>query len=120
MYHPIVASALSPLSTHIFIMVSKPIQLLKTAFVIYYHADLSAARKFFLDFGMQIAAEVPGEIIHFKGYGAEPFIYVAYQSQTGSSYFGGIAYVIDGKDEFQRATQLASCIGPARELYGPA
>lgn len=101
-------------------MVSKPIQLLKTAFVIYYHADLSAARKFFLDFGMQIAAEVPGEIIHFKGYGAEPFIYVAYQSQTGSSYFGGIAYVIDGKDEFQRATQLASCIGPARELYGPA
>jgi hypothetical protein len=101
-------------------MASKPIQLLKTAFVTYHHADLSAAKKFFLDFGMQIAAEIPGEVIHFKGYGVEPFIYVAYQSETGASYFGGAAYVVDGKDEFQRASQLPSCTGPARELHGPA
>ena len=101
-------------------MASKPIQLLKTAFVTYYHADLPAAKKFFLDFGMRIAAEIPGEVIHFKGYGVEPFIYVACRSQTGSSYFGGAAYVVDGKDEFQRATKLASCTGPARGLHGPA
>lgn len=101
-------------------MASKAIQLLKTAFVTYYHADLSAAKKFFLDFGMGIAAETPGEVIYFKGYGVEPFIYVARQSQTGMSYFGGAAYVVDGKDEFHRATQLASCTGTARDLDGPA
>jgi hypothetical protein len=101
-------------------MAPKPIQLLKTAFVIYYHADLSAARKFFLDFGMHIVEEVVGDVIHFAGYGVEPFIYVASQSQTDASYFGGAAYVVDGRDEFQRATQLASCTGPARQLNGPA
>jgi hypothetical protein len=101
-------------------MASKPIQLLKTAFVIFYHADLSAARKFFLDFGMNIAHEVPGELIYFKGYGVEPFIYVAAQSKTGASYFGGAAYVVDSKEELQRAAQLESCTEPLRELQGPA
>jgi len=101
-------------------MSSSPIQLLKTAFVAYHHADLAKARQFFLDFGMSIADEVPGETIYFKGYGVEPFVYVARQSESGSSYFDGAAYVVDSLEELQRAAKLDSCIGPIQALEGPA
>jgi hypothetical protein len=101
-------------------MSSTPIQLLKTAFVTYHHADLAKARQFFLDFGMGISDEIPGETIYFKGYGVEPFVYVAHQSKSGSSYFGGAAYVVDSSEELQRAASLESCTGPIRDLEGPA
>ena len=101
-------------------MSSTPIQLLKTAFVAYYHADLAKARQFFLDFGMGIADEIPGETIYFKGYGVEPFVYVAQQSKSGSSYFDGAAYVVDSLEELQRAAGFESCTGPIRDLDGPA
>ncbi|KAF2188152.1 Glyoxalase/Bleomycin resistance protein/Dihydroxybiphenyl dioxygenase [Zopfia rhizophila CBS 207.26] len=53
------------------------VRILKTGFVIYYHADLSAARKFYLDFGLSIAFEHPGTEIFFQGYGTEPYVYIA-------------------------------------------
>ena len=84
-----------------------PIRLLKTAFVIYYHEDLDKARAFFLDFGMKIVQESRGEEIFFKGYGAEPFIYVARQAASSSdSFFGGAAYVVESREELQRAESI--------------
>ena len=101
-------------------MSTSPIQLLKTAFVTYHHADLPKARQFLLDFGMTIAAEDPGKAIHFKGYGVEPFVYVARASKTGQSYFGGATYVVDSYAELERASKLDSCTRPLRDLEGPA
>lgn len=101
-------------------MASSPIQLLKTAFVIYHHADLAKAKQFYLDFGMNVAFEEPNKTIYFKGYGVEPFVLVAHQSERGESWFGGAAYVVDSSAELERASELPSTTGPIQELEGPA
>lgn len=101
-------------------MAQRPIQLLKTAFVTYYHADLAKARTFLLAFGLEVAAEEPGKTIYFKGYGSEPFVYVANQSRSGESWFGGAAYVVDSNHELDRAARLSSATGPIHDLDGPA
>jgi hypothetical protein len=77
-----------------------PIRLLKTAFVVYYHEDLEKARAFFLGFGMKIVEERAAEEIFFKGYGTEPFVYVARKAlSSSSSSFGGAAYVAQSREE---------------------
>jgi hypothetical protein len=101
-------------------MSTSPVKLLKTAFVTYYHDDLLKARQFFLDFGMSIAAETPGQVIYFEGYGTEPYVYVARKSTTSRSYFGSAAYLTDNYDELERASKLSSCIEHIHDLEGPA
>ncbi|KAK6432746.1 hypothetical protein LTR95_011086, partial [Oleoguttula sp. CCFEE 5521] len=100
-------------------MASPPIRLLKTAFVTYQHTDLAKARQFLLDFGLTIAQEQPGRRIYFKGYGTEPYIYIAEQSSTGASNFGGAAYVVDSASELDRASRLDSCVEGPGTLEGP-
>lgn len=93
------------------------IRLLKTAFVIYYHADLGKAREFFLDFGMSIASERSGEEIFFKGFGTEPYVYIARQA-TSESEFGGAAYEVESWAELKRATKIESA-SPITKLDAP-
>ena len=84
------------------------IRLLKTAFVIYYHEDLQKARAFFLDFGMKIVEEHAGEEIFFKGYGTEPFIYLARKAPNGGgSSFGGAAYILYSPEKSCSAPKLS-------------
>lgn len=83
------------------------IPLLRTAFVIYNHANLPVARTFLLDFGLTIASETP-EQIFFRGYGTEPFIYLARQSHDSTSYFGGAAYEVPSRSDLERAVQECS------------
>lgn len=97
----------------------QPIRLLKTAFVIYHHANLAKARQFLLDFGLTVAHEEPGELIYFKGYGTEPYVYVAQQSGNGTNFFGGAAYVTISRDELERAAALPSSTGKILSLDGP-
>jgi hypothetical protein len=80
------------------------VQLLKTAFVVYNHANLEKAKSFLLDFGLEVAFERPGEEIFFKGYGTEPYVYVARKAETSS--FGGAAYVVDSPEELQKAQKI--------------
>lgn len=82
----------------------KRVRLLKTAFVIYYHASLSDARRFLLDFGMDVVRETPGQEIFFAGYGSEPFLYVARQAER-DSYFGGAAYEVETRAELEKAVK---------------
>ncbi|KIV79103.1 hypothetical protein PV11_06689 [Exophiala sideris] len=82
------------------------IRLLKTAFVIYYHADLAKARQFLLDFGLSIVQERHGEDIYFAGYGSEPYVYVARQAKNDSE-FGGAAYQVESHEELRRASKVA-------------
>lgn len=83
------------------------IHLIKTAFVTYFHVDLPAARQFLQDFGMKIVeGSETKETIYFKGYGTEPFCYVARKSKTGEDYFGGAAYVVENRKELERAQKL--------------
>ncbi|PVH84970.1 Glyoxalase/Bleomycin resistance protein/Dihydroxybiphenyl dioxygenase [Cadophora sp. DSE1049] len=81
------------------------VRILRTGFVIYYHADLAAAREFYLNFGLSIAFECPGEEIFFQGYGTEPYVYVARKADS-VSYFGGAAYVVESRSELDRAAAI--------------
>lgn len=101
-------------------MPEAPIQLLKTAFVTYFHVDLAKARQFLLDFGLSITAEDTDGTLYFKGYGTEPFVYVARQSDNDESRFGGAAYVVESSAELERAAKLPSATGSIRNLDGPA
>lgn len=92
------------------------IRLLKTAFVIYYHAELETAREFLLDFGLEIASEKRGSDIFFKGYGTEPFVYLARQSTSGSSGFGGAAYEVESRHELERAARLSGATSAIIQL----
>lgn len=81
------------------------LRLTGTAHVIYYHKDLAKAVQFLLDFGLSIARETPGKEVHFAGYGTEPFLYIARQSD-GDSYFGGAAYEVESRKELERASKI--------------
>ena len=93
------------------------IRLVKTAFVVYYHADLAKARQFLLDFGMSIAREDKGKEIYFQGYGVEPFVYIA-RKAAHESHFGGAAYTVESRAELEKAarihgaTEITTCEGP--------
>ncbi|KIW88451.1 uncharacterized protein Z519_11020 [Cladophialophora bantiana CBS 173.52] len=91
-------------------------RLLKTAFVIYYHADLAKARQFLLDFGLSIVEESHGKIF-FAGYGSEPYVYIARQAKSDSE-FGGAAYEVESHEELERATKIANAT-PIFEVDGP-
>ncbi|KAK4959169.1 hypothetical protein LTR10_003968 [Elasticomyces elasticus] len=95
------------------------IQLVKTAYVVYYHSNLDEARTFLLDFGLTVADEQPGRTIYFKGYGTEPYVYVCHQSDTGRSFFGGAAYIVDSERELEKASRLPSSNGKIQHLHGP-
>lgn len=92
------------------------IRLLQTAFVVYYHADLQKAKQFLIDFGFEVV-EDGGNEVFLRGYGSEPYVYVARQAE-GDSEFGGGAYEVESRHELERAAQLpsASAISP---LKGP-
>lgn len=81
------------------------LRIVATAHVIYFHQDLAKAREFLLDFGLCIAQETPGKEIFFAGYGSEPFVYVARQSD-GESHFGGAAYEVESKAELEQASKI--------------
>ena len=93
------------------------IRLQQTAFVVYYHADLQAARKFLADFGFEIA-EDRGDEIFFRGYGSEPYVYIARKATGNDSQFGGGAYEVETRRELEKAAQLPSA-SAIRPLDGP-
>jgi hypothetical protein len=43
------------------------VRLLKTVFVVYYHADFAQGKQFLLDFGLTVAFEPAGKEIFFQG-----------------------------------------------------
>lgn len=90
-----------------------PIRLVKTAFVIYHHADYDKALKFLNDFGLKVAETRPDEVF-LKGYGTEPFVYICRSAPSSISSFGGAAYVVSSREELQRAADLPGATRIAR------
>lgn len=83
------------------------IRILKTAFITYSHADLDKARRFLLDFGLEIVEERAGKEIFFRGFGSEPFVYQAKQAQGNSTFDGG-AYEVETRLELEKAARMPS------------
>ncbi|KAE8378180.1 Glyoxalase/Bleomycin resistance protein/Dihydroxybiphenyl dioxygenase [Aspergillus bertholletiae] len=81
------------------------VQLSRIAHVYFEHRDLQAFHKFAVDFGF-VEAERKGNTVYYRGYGKDPYIYVASQSTTRQSRFMGAAFLAKDEENFQKAASL--------------
>lgn len=89
------------------------VQLSRIAHVYFEYKDLSKFNKFAVDFGF-VQAECKGNTIYYRGYGKDPYIYVASKSTTGHSRFLGGAWIAKDEENFQKAAKIPGAI--VREL----
>ncbi|KAL6821543.1 Glyoxalase/Bleomycin resistance protein/Dihydroxybiphenyl dioxygenase [Trichoderma camerunense] len=94
------------------------VQLARIAHVYFEHPDLDKFSEFAKDFGFIEAHRINGRI-YYRGYGRDPFIYVASQSPDGKPRFRGPAFVAASQDEFDKAAKLdGAIIGSLDEAPG--
>ena len=95
------------------------IRLNKTSFVVYNHVDLSSATRFLTDFGMDVIHRTAdGKELFFGGYGSDPFVYVARQTDDRLPSFGGAAYLVEDREELVKAARVPGA-SPIRDLDAP-
>lgn len=85
------------------------IQLARLGHVYFEHANLKKFETFAADFGF-IEEKRIGNTIYYRGYGKDPYVYVASQSKTRYSNFLGAAFVAKDKENFEKATKLEGAI----------
>jgi catechol 2,3-dioxygenase-like lactoylglutathione lyase family enzyme len=81
------------------------VQLVRLGHVTFEHPDLEKFREFAKDFGF-VEEKVEEDRIYYRGYGIDPFIYVAVQSKTDKPKFLGPAFVAASQEEFDKAAAL--------------
>jgi hypothetical protein len=81
------------------------VQLSRISHVYFEHPDLDKFREFAKDFGF-VEAQVAKDCIYFRGYGIDPYVYVATRSKDGKPRFLGPAFVAASEEEFQKASNL--------------
>lgn len=82
----------------------------------YSHPDLNRAIDFLHDFGMVEASRA--ENVFLRGYGEQPFIYVAEQSDDGQRHFLGGYWVVAGEADLEAAASLPGA-SSIRDLQAP-
>jgi hypothetical protein len=92
------------------------IKLERIAHVYYTHTDLDAARQYLLDFGFTVADD-RGDTIFFKGYGTDPFVYVAQKGPANE--FGGAGFVVESMDDLELASKTLPKATPVEDLDAP-
>ncbi|PVH95458.1 Glyoxalase/Bleomycin resistance protein/Dihydroxybiphenyl dioxygenase [Periconia macrospinosa] len=75
------------------------------AHVHYQHPDMSRAAAFLQEFGL-IEEKKVGNRSYLRGYGAQPYIYIAEPSPDGERHFLGAYWVVDSREELQKAEKL--------------
>ncbi|KAH8197715.1 hypothetical protein TruAng_008132 [Truncatella angustata] len=85
------------------------VQLDRLAHVYFEHPDLNKFDNFAADFGFIQAGTSP-ERIYYRGYGKDPYVYVAIQSKDGKPRFRGPAFVARSEKEFRKAAKLPGAI----------
>lgn len=81
------------------------VQLARISHVYFEHPDLDKFREFAKDFGF-VEAKVANDHIYFRGYGMDPYVYVATKSKDGKPRFLGPAFVAASEEEFQKASRI--------------
>lgn len=84
---------------------SSKIQLERIAHVYFDHPDLDSFNQFALDFGLVEAFRSDDHIL-YRGYGVDPYCYVARRSNTNTSTFGGAAFIAQTHSDFDKAAAL--------------
>ena len=91
------------------------VQLVRLSHVYFEHHDLSKFGKFAQDFGL-VEAHRSGNTIYFRGYGKDPYVYVATKTKEGRGKFGGAAFVAASQEEFDKAANIPG--GVMKDLNG--
>ncbi|PLB36084.1 2,4,5-trihydroxytoluene oxygenase [Aspergillus candidus] len=81
------------------------VQLSRITHVYFEHADLEAFTGFAEDFGFVEAAR-KGKTIYYRGYGRDPYVYVASQSSARKSKFLGAAFAARDEENFTKAAAM--------------
>jgi hypothetical protein len=81
------------------------VQLARISHVYFEHPDLEKFREFAKDFGL-VEAQVTKDRVYFRGYGKDPYVYVASRSKDGKPRFLGPAFVASSEEDFEKALKL--------------
>lgn len=89
---------------------SRRIELDRLLYTWYQHPDLEVADKFFQDFGLH-PVERKDNIIYYRGFGENPFVYVAEQSPDGSKHFQGGGFLVRSHKDLETAAAYPGASG---------
>jgi hypothetical protein len=81
------------------------VQLARLSHVYFEHPNLDEFSKFARDFGFVLVSRTRSNW-YFRGYGKDPYVYVASQSTDGKPHFRGPAFVAASWEEFDKAKAL--------------
>jgi hypothetical protein len=100
-------------------MATTKIQVTALAHVHYQHPDLSKAITFFADFGFVEAATSDNpKRIYYRGFGPNPYLYIAEQSPDSKRHFLGGTWVTESLEDLHKAAKHPSASG-IRDNDGP-
>ena len=85
------------------------VQLARITHVYFEHPDLKKFSDFAKDFGF-VEAHRTKSRIYYRGYGKDPFLYVASQSKDGKPRFLGPAFVAASQAEFDKAAKMDGAV----------
>jgi len=85
-----------------------------TAYILFQVPDLNRQRAFLEDFGL-VPAETSDGAIYFRGYGASPYVYVAYQGERAA--FLGAGFLVPEAADLQRVAE--ACKLTVEPVDGP-
>lgn len=85
------------------------VQLTRLGHVIFEHPNLNELAKFAVDFGF-VEEKREKDKIYFRGYGRDPYIYVAIKSKDKKPHFRGPAFVAKNEAEFEKATKIPGAV----------
>lgn len=86
-------------------MTKSAVRVLRLGHVHYQHPDLEKALTFLEDFGM-ITVRRDGDIVYLRGYGVQPYIYLASQSPDQKRHFCGTTWVVASMEDLKAAAAL--------------
>ncbi|KIX01109.1 uncharacterized protein Z518_10175 [Rhinocladiella mackenziei CBS 650.93] len=100
-------------------MAPKQIRVVRLAHVVYQHPDLDKALSFLFDFGFVEAHRTPsGDRVYLRGYGVQPFVYVAEKSPDSRRHFMGGFWAVDTLEDLEVAASYPKA-SPITESDAP-
>jgi hypothetical protein len=97
---------------------TKKINVVRLTAVHYQHPDLAKATKFFDDFGF-IEAHRDKSHIYYRGFGIDPYIYVAEQAPTSKRAFVRGIWSVDSYEDLRTAAAHPAATTPIEKDEGP-
>lgn len=98
-------------------MAADQIKVIRLSHVVYQHPDLPRALSFLKDFGLTEAGR-EGTRVFLRGYGIDPYVYIAEQSPDSSRHFLGAAWVVESAKDLQQAA-LHPGASQIQDITGP-